>query len=177
MSNISFKRKKYYFLGLSYLGSVLLWSGEKKGWEGGGQNQHSAQKGKHKVSSITNQSNLNWSQVLDLDHRTSTSESQPKTPHWSYWAGPCVPRRAIVWGFNCFYHKNWWQKLESSKLWSWNTNRKMWFSMKKNLFPSCFPRVSAPGHLCHDKPNSWWNNTCSVLRVITHRRGAPITQL
>lgn len=39
----------------------------------------------------------------------------------------------------------------------------------ENQPPSCFPRVSAVCHLCHDNPNSCLNARCFVLRVITAR--------
>lgn len=60
MSNITL-REKEVFLAVSHLGNVLLKirkEKKKKEWDGRGQNQHSTQKGKHKVSSITDQSTL-----------------------------------------------------------------------------------------------------------------------
>lgn len=116
---------------------------KKKEWDGRGQNQHSTQKGKHKVSSITDQSTLIWSQVLGLDQEHTYQRSQPKAPCWSYWphistrARPRVPRASTL-GLDCFYPKSWCQKLESSKLWNLELKHKLKdvvFYGKTNLLP------------------------------------------
>lgn len=145
MSNITL-REKEVFLAVSHLGNVLLKirkEKKKKEWDGRGQNQHSTQKGKHKVSSITDQSTLIWSQVLGLDQEHTYQRSQPKAPCWSYWphistrARPRVPRASTL-GLDCFYPKSWCQKLESSKLWNLELKHKLKdvvFYGKTNLLP------------------------------------------